>query len=235
MSLFKSLNVQYTGAEFCTESCHGRNELKGLWNFQCNGGENNLSGCNPTLNNRCLQAAGILCRELLPIYTRILHAIMLGFHATNLLCTFWWTSCQHHELVWSLGLKVLQPTYQKLLLLLLHIGAGNTSRCIFQPPTIISTSEDHNIPTTGNNEANTVCSIVTTGLGDASRVGGSSAAIGAVLGGVSAVLLLILMGVVMGWVWTCQRNKHKSSQNRWEKGTTRTHFIVQCLLRLLIQ
>ncbi len=37
--------------------------------------------------------------------------------------------------------------------------------------------------------------------------GNNSIAIGAALGGVSAVLLLTLMGVVMGWVCTCKSYK----------------------------
>ena len=34
----------------------------------------------------------------------------------------------------------------------------------------------------------------------------------AVLGGVSAILLLTLVGVVMGWVWSCHRNKRTPKQ-----------------------
>ena len=37
--------------------------------------------------------------------------------------------------------------------------------------------------------------------------GESCVVIGVALGGMAAVLLLILVGVVVGWVWTCYRNK----------------------------
>ncbi len=74
-------------------------------------------------------------------------------------------------------------------------------------PTTSPTEQSSGNTGNQNKEASTVSSAVTTGSGDASKVGGSSAAIGAVLGGVSTVLFLILMGVVMGWVWTLPKEQ----------------------------
>ena len=59
-------------------------------------------------------------------------------------------------------------------------------------------------PVISDSEYRSVCQAVTTVSAGAGAVGESSTAIGATLGAVAAVLLLILMGVVTGWVWTCQ-------------------------------
>ena len=40
----------------------------------------------------------------------------------------------------------------------------------------------------------------------------SCTVIGATLGAVSAILLLALVGMVMGWVWFCHRDKGKSEE-----------------------
>ena len=54
---------------------------------------------------------------------------------------------------------------------------------------------------------NTACSTETTDTIEACKLGESCTVIGATLGGVTAILLLILVGVVLGWVWTCQSSK----------------------------
>ena len=49
--------------------------------------------------------------------------------------------------------------------------------------------------------------------------GSNGTAIGASLGGVAAGLMLALISVVMGWVWTCYRNRYKypATQQRYVK------------------
>ncbi len=54
-------------------------------------------------------------------------------------------------------------------------------------------------------------------------MGNNGIAIGAALGGVSAVLLLILMGVVMGWVCTCY--KASKPQHRYENASAHNAII----------
>ena len=78
---------------------------------------------------------------------------------------------------------------------------------------VTSTSEDteshHNTISESDGDISTACPVVTTGSAGAGAVGESSTAIGSALGGVAAILLLILMGVVLGWVWTCHRTAMK--------------------------
>ena len=49
-------------------------------------------------------------------------------------------------------------------------------------------------------------------IGTDSVKGNSTTIVGSSLGGVAAILLLVLVGVVLGWVWTCRRSKTKSSR-----------------------
>ena len=70
-----------------------------------------------------------------------------------------------------------------------------------------ATAESPNNISDSDGNTSTTCPVATTGCAGAGAVGESSTAVGAALGGVAAVLLLILMGVVMGWAWTCCRTK----------------------------
>ena len=65
-----------------------------------------------------------------------------------------------------------------------------------------------------DNETNAMCLVVSTSStsADDGTVRDSSTVIGTALGGVTAGLLLILVGVIMGWVLTCSRNKLSSKQ-----------------------
>ena len=53
------------------------------------------------------------------------------------------------------------------------------------------------------------------GEGQQSRTD-SCTAIGGGLGALAVVLVLTLVGVVLGWVWHCHRNKGKANIQRWE-------------------
>ena len=64
-------------------------------------------------------------------------------------------------------------------------------------------------PTT-DSEASEMCPEQPNGCADGA-VKESSIAIGAALGGVAVGLLLALVGVVMGWVWSCHKNKYTHS------------------------
>ena len=65
-------------------------------------------------------------------------------------------------------------------------------------------------PTT-DSETKAMCPALPTGCADDGAVKERNTAIGAALGGVAAGLLLALVGVVMGWVWSCHKNNCKHS------------------------
>ncbi len=62
--------------------------------------------------------------------------------------------------------------------------------------------------TSGDEDESETTRPITSNVGEGA-MGNNGIAVGAALGGVSAILLLILMGVIMGWVCTCYKAQHR--------------------------
>ena len=94
-----------------------------------------------------------------------------------------------------------------------------TTSVINLPASINKTTQktemrEHMDPESSNikDTVNTIITVSPTGatsINDVDRVVERNVATEATLGAVAALMLLILVVVIMGWVWTCHRNKHK--------------------------
>ncbi len=111
------------------------------------------------------------------------------------------------------------PSYMTVAMIFDANDGGRTTHCTFQAPTTITTFASTNSApitarsvrvhqTASKHSQDTICPVATTGPGGVAE---NSIAIGASLGGMAA---LPLMGVVMGWVYTCHNYRKKLTEMR---------------------